>query len=195
MDAWRQVLFSVGDLIDRGPSSHEADWWVQQSWFHAVRGNHEHMLLNAMYAPCQANVAVWMRNGGEWFIQQPRERREAITEALADLPYAIEIASVGGGRIGIVHGDFPVDGVSWSEFLSSIRDWTKVAVWGRRLARCIKSGGAPSVSGVDLLVLGHTPQPKAAFAGNVALIDTGMGASNSLSFLSLQDAAVTTAAI
>ena len=40
-------LFSVGDLIDRGPRSREALEWLAQPWFHAVRGNHEQLLLDS----------------------------------------------------------------------------------------------------------------------------------------------------
>jgi serine/threonine protein phosphatase 1 len=34
-------LFSVGDLVDRGPHSEAALDWLAQPWFHAVQGNHE----------------------------------------------------------------------------------------------------------------------------------------------------------
>lgn len=31
-------LFSVGDLVDRGPESEEFWDWLRKPWFHAVRG-------------------------------------------------------------------------------------------------------------------------------------------------------------
>ncbi|MBP5144082.1 metallophosphoesterase, partial [Pseudomonas chlororaphis] len=31
-------LFSVGDLVDRGPESADVDTWLAKPWFHAVRG-------------------------------------------------------------------------------------------------------------------------------------------------------------
>lgn len=34
-------LFSVGDLVDRGPESHRCDELLAFPWFHAVQGNHE----------------------------------------------------------------------------------------------------------------------------------------------------------
>jgi serine/threonine protein phosphatase 1 len=40
-DPARDRLFSVGDLIDRGPESEHALEWLAQPWFHAVKGNHE----------------------------------------------------------------------------------------------------------------------------------------------------------
>lgn len=42
-DESKDRLFSVGDLVDRGPDSIEAIDWIAKPWFHAVRGNHEQM--------------------------------------------------------------------------------------------------------------------------------------------------------
>lgn len=38
-------LFSVGDLVDRGPASEQALDWLAQPWFHAVQGNHEALAI------------------------------------------------------------------------------------------------------------------------------------------------------
>ena len=38
-------LFSVGDLVDRGPDSEGCLELLEHSWFHAVLGNHDAMLL------------------------------------------------------------------------------------------------------------------------------------------------------
>lgn len=40
-DPARDRLFSVGDLVDRGPESDQVLAWLAQPWFHAVSGNHE----------------------------------------------------------------------------------------------------------------------------------------------------------
>ena len=42
-------LFSVGDLVDRGPRSHEVYKWLQQPWFHSVMGNHEVKVLQYLH--------------------------------------------------------------------------------------------------------------------------------------------------
>lgn len=34
-------LFSVGDLVDRGPECDRVLDWLAKPWFHPVRGNHE----------------------------------------------------------------------------------------------------------------------------------------------------------
>ncbi len=41
-------IFSVGDLIDRGPDSIDVLNWLEKPWFHAVRGNHEQMLIDCI---------------------------------------------------------------------------------------------------------------------------------------------------
>ena len=38
-------VFSVGDLVDRGPHALETLRLIEEPWFHAVLGNHELALL------------------------------------------------------------------------------------------------------------------------------------------------------
>ena len=45
-DPEKDRLFSVGDLIDRGPDNEDIEEWLAKPWFHAVRGNHEQMLID-----------------------------------------------------------------------------------------------------------------------------------------------------
>lgn len=47
----RDRVFSVGDLIDRGPRSADALELLEKPWFFAVRGNHEQMLLDHWQSP------------------------------------------------------------------------------------------------------------------------------------------------
>lgn len=34
-------LFSVGDMVDRGPECEDVIRWLNLPWFHPVRGNHD----------------------------------------------------------------------------------------------------------------------------------------------------------
>lgn len=47
----RDRLFSVGDLVDRGPRSADTLELLEKPWFFAVRGNHEQMLLDHWQEP------------------------------------------------------------------------------------------------------------------------------------------------
>ena len=90
-------LFSVGDLIDRGPHSREALEWFAKPWFHAVRGNHEQFLLDSDDRPTRE---LWIRyNGGDWWLECGPAERKAFREACAALPIAIEIDAT-QGRVG-----------------------------------------------------------------------------------------------
>ncbi len=41
-------LFSVGDLVDRGPQSERILQFLDEPWFHAIQGNHEQLLLQSI---------------------------------------------------------------------------------------------------------------------------------------------------
>lgn len=61
-------LFSVGDLIDRGPDSLLCAELIYEPWFHAVQGNHERMAFTA-WIDVYSNYHTYMdffRNGGLW---------------------------------------------------------------------------------------------------------------------------------
>ena len=169
-DEERDRLFSVGDLVDRGPRSREALEWLEKPWFHAVRGNHEQFLLDSDHPPTRD---IWIGyNGGGWWLECGPDERESFREACAALPIAIEI-DTSGGKVGVVHADAPRSN-SWSDFLSRLeaRDERTVehALWSRER---VAAGASGTVTGVDLVLCGHTPTTRVVTAGNVRFIDTG----------------------
>ena len=169
-DEERDRLFSVGDLIDRGPRSREALDWLAKPWLHAVRGNHEQLLLDSD-DPATRNL--WIRhNGGAWWLDCGPVERAAFREACAELPIAIEIAA-SRGKVGVVHADAPRSN-SWADFLSRLESGDERAVehalWSRER---VAGESAGRVSGVDLVVCGHTPTTRIVEAENVRFIDTG----------------------
>jgi serine/threonine protein phosphatase 1 len=58
-------LFSVGDLVDRGPESHLVLEWLDKPWFHAIGGNHDHMAWRSALGDPYPHVDH-RRHGGEW---------------------------------------------------------------------------------------------------------------------------------
>ncbi|WP_437883539.1 metallophosphoesterase [Pseudomonas sp. LRF_L74] len=99
-------LFSVGDLVDRGPDSPGVGRWLDQPWFHAVRGNHEQMAIQAAQEAMEQSL--YLRNGGGWFLDLSSDEQQAIAKKLADLPLAIEVDTP-AGLVGLVHADIPYD--------------------------------------------------------------------------------------
>ncbi len=74
-DESRDRLFSVGDLIDRGPESLRCMQLLDETWFYAVQGNHELMmaeffgsyLLQARIADLSsADENGFLEYGGDW---------------------------------------------------------------------------------------------------------------------------------
>ena len=99
-------LFSVGDLIHRGPDSAACLCLAEQPWFYPVLGNHEAMQI-AAYAGDSWVEDGKLETGLEYLadadpkaIEREHQRYQAI---LAGLPLAIETTLLDGRRVGIVH--------------------------------------------------------------------------------------------
>lgn len=72
-------LFSVGDLVDRGPESEDVIRWLNKPWFHPVRGNHDDYVCR--YDSCDQEN--WLYNGGAWFLGGPRWSRLTMQSCFA----------------------------------------------------------------------------------------------------------------
>jgi len=167
-------VFSVGDLIDRGPESYRVLEFLDKPWFHAIKGNHEMMLIEAKHK--KTHYRSWIKNnGGEWWEDIDPATQTEIRERLTDLPVAFEVAS-NSGRVGIVHADVPV-GQSWQEIVHSVyfdEEVRNYMMWSRNRYKYIELTGETSfVEGIDLVVMGHTPIEKPLAISNLYYIDTG----------------------
>ena len=105
-------LFSVGDLIDRGEDSPGALDLLDEPWFHAVRGNHEDMLLDYLLsAPDQqyrlsgsgftGDHAFLANGGGYWYPENPLTNNQRAN--LAQLPHILVVGKDAPGRFHVVH--------------------------------------------------------------------------------------------
>ncbi|EIM16282.1 metallophosphoesterase [Pseudomonas chlororaphis] len=165
-------LFSVGDLVDRGPESEQVLEWLAQPWFHAVQGNHEDMAVG--YAEQALRDDLYMHNGGAWLMAKNRDEKAEYAVVLRELPVAIEVETA-AGLVGIVHADCPF--LSWSTLrdalsgrLSGVRNIEACCQWSRSR---IATENHKGVSGVRAVIVGHTPTRQPAVLGNVYHIDTG----------------------
>lgn len=171
-DRRRDRLFSVGDLIDRGPESKNALKFIKRVGAHAVRGNHDHDFASLSLADIRAlGASDW--NGLGWVLDQTDSTLAAVARKLGELPMAMEIQTL-RGRVGIVHGEVPI-GMDWSSFTQALEagepSAVKSALWGRSRSESAHSGG---VRGIDRIFCGHTIQWNGpARLGNIYFIDTG----------------------
>ena len=176
-DEERDRLFSVGDLVDRGPDSECAIDWITRPWFHAVQGNHESMAVGV--AAGRHDLGNYMMRGGAWFLALPEARQKLYAEIFATLPLMIEVAHP-AGRVGIVHADV---GESWDGFIAQCgeaesntkrRRLTETAQWSRSRIHAHEMGyPTAKVADLDVMIVGHTPVKAPTMLANVFYIDTG----------------------
>lgn len=169
-DGAKDRLFSVGDLVDRGYESEESIDWIAKPWFHAVRGNHEQMAIDAYSGMFDVNC--YTSNGGEWFLQLPKTHQKLFVDAFLNLPIAADVQTK-DGLVGIVHSDCPVR--SWQDFEIALTGenaevFAQMCMWSRERVQC---GDTSEVAGVSKVMVGHTPMKQPRWFGNVQYIDTG----------------------
>jgi len=162
-------LFSVGDLVDRGDKSAECVKWLNKSWFHAVRGNHEQMAID--YIPYAKDI--YRGNGGQWFIDLSDDEQKCFASLFEQLPIIIEIET-NNGLVGIVHAE-PLFN-SWTKLRERLSDdgdkrsIIECCLWDRtRFEQQDKS----VIDGIHKVYCGHTPTNTPVELGNIMYIDTG----------------------
>ena len=167
----RDRLFSVGDLVDRGPESARALEWLARPWFFACRGNHEQFVLDSTDAQEQE---FWMHfNGGDWWGSLGADARQRFRSVLGGLPLAMEVETA-TGLVGIVHADVPTD-LDWNAFCDLLRRGDREAILyalfsRNRLQR--DPASIPPVEGISRVYCGHTPVREPQTVQNVHFIDT-----------------------
>ena len=169
-------IFSTGDLIDRGDSSHRCAEFIALPYFHSILGNHESMLLD-LYTdgdpPQHVLEDAAKHNGFAWWLGVSNENRHEILDAIRTLPYAIEVET-SCGIVGLIHGDVPKN-MKWAKFVAGIKSGNErtiqACLWGRER---IINGNMSGVSGIARVFAGHTPQWQGlACFGNFYALDTG----------------------
>jgi len=160
-------LFSVGDLVDRGPESHLVAVFLQKNidWFFPTMGNHDMNIVNRqLYYP----------DGSLWFSGLLPQEQQTIIDELSCLPIAIEVETK-HGKVAIIHGDCPLS--NWDDFKQALSEplghrWIFPALSTRdRYFRRNQSG----VSGITMLYVGHTQVQFITALGNVCYVDTDLG--------------------
>lgn len=181
------VLYSLGDLVNRGDESAAALQWLHKPWFKPVMGNHEAIVVSG-------DIHLLAQVNGGWLFKASDTLQARAADMLGALPYFRTIA-VAGQKIGLVHADVP-EGSSWDDFTSELtkRDEGAVqsALWSRaRWQASIGSGlggrDLPPVEGVDWVFVGHSPVEKPTIVGNVVFMDCGLWRGNTNGIICLED--------
>jgi len=182
-DPARDRLFSVGDLVDRGPDSPGGLALLDEPWFYAVRGNHEEMMRTVLLG--EDDPGLWLENGGDWYPALDDAERESLPAEAMSLPLAMTVETPAGRRVGLTHAEYPRD--DWREVADAVDDPqdSRDMLWGRRV---IYRRLRRDVRGVDLTVHGHTPLDSPTRLGNALFIDTGAVYGGPLTLMTLDEA-------
>ena len=177
-------VIGVGDLIDRGVDVIEGLTLLGQPWFHAVQGNHEHMLIRAWLEHPQVPYSA---HGARWWLNIADESRGMIIGKLQSLPLVIEIESA-HGITGVLHADIPA-GLGWQTLIEHLDDprIEQSVLWGRE--RILKQQSA-GVDGVWRVCVGHTRLPCPQRLGNVMALDCTGGGEGPLGIYCVQEDAL-----
>lgn len=167
-DPYVDRLFSVGDLVDRGAESEKFTEWLDEPWFHAVRGNHEQMAIDAFRS---GDYDHHFANGGAWFYAQSQDERTEQTDYFQQMPLAITVKAADGHYYGIVHAECA--GNDWGFFLDCLESecerTIQTAIWSRSR---ISSEDKSIVNGIKKIFVGHTPIDSPVQLGNTIYLDT-----------------------
>jgi serine/threonine protein phosphatase 1 len=177
-------LFSVGDLIDRGPDSLKCLEILNEPWFFSVLGNHEEMLINATKNPTE-EMDLWVQNGGEWGLELVPSALAHCAAVVTKLPLVITVGE-GASRFNVFHAEFFGDDLALdrSSYSSQIRERL---LWGRALIQ--NPWKKDLQSGLSKSFCGHTPVKSHKQIGSHVFIDTGCGYPNRTGTLTIARAA------
>jgi len=177
-------LFSVGDIIDRGEDSEKCLELLNQAWFFAVKGNHEHMLLNCLDSPEQ--WPFFYSVGGLW-AKKWQQQPEILVKFAKLINHTMPLALSLDTQFGVV-------GVSHA---SAVKNWHTVQqgevgvddietlLW----KRTDYNAQLPTIENVFLTIHGHNAVEAPTKLNNQIWLDTYKMAGR-LSVISLDELAI-----
>ncbi|MDD3575463.1 MAG: metallophosphoesterase [Halothiobacillus sp.] len=206
-------VFSVGDLVDRGPDSLKCIRLTDNPWFHAIRGNHEQSITALGKAFSSSNdrshIKHLCKGGADW-VFKGNALSDAFFEALPimeSLPLIIEVGD--GDGFGIAHADiigfdswqslgewFTQRGAddNWIDYVNdhTFSDESKDPVlhhllYGRKTLKKLMRGDMPAenahIKGIPLVFFGHTVIDLPTQFSNRIYLDTCAHEFHELSFV------------
>ncbi|NVK54012.1 MAG: metallophosphoesterase [Alteromonadaceae bacterium] len=165
-DPEHDVLFSLGDVIDRGPDSVKLLNYLKEIGAHMVLGNHEHMMLEALMGRDIMAMRLWIQNGGAWHQSEPLPTLMAMCQWLVKQPLSYKL-HYQGLTIGISH-TLPEEW-DWNQFPARQNDVAWSLLWDRE--RFVRKSHSSNL-GVDFSVHGHNSTQVCRWIDNSFHIDT-----------------------
>ena len=196
-------LFSVGDMINRGPQSAECLDLLKEPWFHAVTGNHDACLRLALQAAFPEELGAVTQNeaedgreilyffGGRWALERidcPAQWKPWVLEMgrlLTALPSVIVVeGGQGTQRFNVVHS-FLHDLISKSYLTDETLDSfhgvipagrERILIWSKE--HDCEYHLSAEYQGLSLTYCGHCVVPEPQRILGHLMIDTGAGKAN-----------------
>ena len=172
------ILFALGDLVDRGDKSWECLQLIYEPWFKSILGNHEQLMWDGLHGLKH----LWIQNGGDWWVTgghfQHETHKQEACELILNLPN-YRTLHIGDKTVGLIHASA---GTSWPPNKSKLSDYDDPTIWDRKALYGVMN----KVANVDLVVVGHNPVKEVTKQNNTLLIDTGY-ATGRLSVLNIED--------
>ena len=172
-EAGADRLFSVGDLVDRGPASHAALEWIEHRFAGVAMGNHDLWASQYFRAPWSDPM---LTPEEDWVEKIAPDAHIRWAEALEALPLALTVETA-QGDIGIIHAEAP--GAHWPRALAVLERnpaWDRIAILGYDEDPGVRAVRRESpVQGAHAVVQGHFPGPSVRQVANRWWIDTGAG--------------------
>lgn len=163
-------VFSVGDLIDRGPKNEECLALLTKPWFFSVVGNHEELMMGSH------GLSVWTMNGGDWHYNVERDDLAFYRGLIRKhMPYTMSVDTP-YGKVGVVHAESEKHWDNNDKFCKELNTWAR---------HRIKYDRETFTYGIDRVVCGHTPLKEVVRFTNHVYIDTGACFTGDGGFLTL----------
>lgn len=168
-DPKKDLIISVGDLIDRGEDSLKCLSLLNTNWFKSVLGNHEKMMVDSL--DCVMDTYHWINNGGSWFFRldwEEQNQARCLVEFIRKLPLVIEVTK-NNKKFVIAHADYPSNVYEYGKDINK-----EDVIWNRdRFDYVVSEGEETRIKGADMFFFGHSPVDKVLTKGNVTYLDTG----------------------
>ena len=172
-DPARDRLFGVGDLVNRGPHSHEAADWLEHRFTAVTMGNHDRAALSWFEEKLRGSHAT---DDGWKDALDPREYRRW-HEALRHMPLALTIETA-HGPVGVIHAEAPDP--DWRRTVARLEAGSETAIDDallgfERYTPAIRRMKSRPVEGLRVLVSGHFVVEEVEVTANRWNLDTGAG--------------------